>query len=233
MPEAQATRARAWACRTVMATVGILGIATCPLLADITVNLTYEFDGKSVGTTVFGTVKLAQNADNVDFTITADTAALAGGDIHQFYFNLPSDVTGLDVVPGSWGGTSNKSIGPPDGTAFSILGPSPSVIGGAGAAFDWGVDFGDGGGKPGNGTLTQAMFTLTADQTLAVTDFLSELSYPNNTPSVFMAVHFQGAKVFGGGSETVGGGPLVPAPAAAALGIMGLMLIGWKRHRQP
>lgn len=230
MPEAQATGPRAWACRTVMATLGLLGIATYPLSADITVNLTYEFDGNSVGTTVFGTVNLAQNADNVDFTITADTAALDGGDIHHFYFNLPSDVTGLAVVAGSWGGTSNKSIGPPDGTAFSILGPSPSPVGGAGAAFDWGVDFGDGGGKPGNGTLTQATFTLMADQTLAVTDFLGELSYPNNTPPVFMAVHFQGTDVFGEDSETIGGGPLVPAPAAAVLGITGLMLIGWKRH---
>lgn len=118
----------------------------------LTIDLVYEFDGNSLGTTSYGTVHVAESGGDLTFTITANTVNLGGGDIHEFYFNLlspPDPVSGLMVTSGNW-----------TGTPYSILGPNPSIAGGAGAAFDWGVNFGNGDGPSGNGTLINAIATL-------------------------------------------------------------------------
>ncbi len=172
------------------------------------IDLIYEFDGNSL-TTNFGTIVLQDNEllDGVDVTITANTANLLGGDIHEWYFNLPDKFGSLiarDFTLSDFGGVSNKGIG-----SFTMLRSDPSIAGGAGALFEWGVNFGNGGGKNGNGQLTTATFNIDAAVGLEVQDFLdAELSYPNNTPPVLEAVHFQGTGVFGATSETVGGPPL-------------------------
>jgi hypothetical protein len=199
------------------------------------INLVHEFDGNSDGTTIFGTVELTQNGTDVDVEIIANTLNLDGGDIHEFYFNLPFAVTNLSVL--NSGGTSDKAIG-----TFSIIGPNPTVVGGAGASFDWGVSFGNGAGTPGNGLLTTASFTLHADQDLLVSDLLAITSDPSNTPPVAVAVHFQIANIFGAGSETVGGEPSritvhsTPEPASVLvwLGVAcSFGTVSWlKRRRQ-
>ena len=180
-------------------------------------DLVYEFDGNSVGTTSFGTIELTQNGTMVDIAITANTVNLAGGDTHEFYFNLPDAIDLNSLAISNSAGVSNRPI-----LAFTLLGANPSVAGGAGASFDTGVSFGNGGGPPGNGTLTTATFSLTATAGLLVSDFVSETSTPNNTPPVFMAVHFQGTGIFNADSETVG----TPEPATAALlGLGGLAML--------
>lgn len=194
----------------------------------LSIDLVYEFDGNFLGTTSFGTVDVTENVNgsDLDFTITANTANLGGGDIHKFYFNLltPPVFTGLAVTSGNW-----------PNTPYSLIGPSPSIAGGAGAAFDWGVSFGNGGGPPGNGILTTAIFTLSADQDLSITDLL-EWSSPNNTPDVLFAVHFQGTDIFNAypnsnpGSETVGGGMTTPIPTPVLL--LGTGLIGLAGFRR-
>src|SRR5690606_9923552 len=119
--------------------------------------------------------------------ITANTVNLRGGDIHQFAFNLPSGITGL-TLSNSAGITNDPVI-----SAFTLYGPGFGIAGRAGSSFDYGVSFGNGAGFPnGNGVLTQATFTLSADQALSVDNFVSERSTTNNTPSVHVAVHFQG-----------------------------------------
>lgn len=181
-----------------------------------TMNLVHEFDGNADGLTSFGTVDLVQDGLFVDVTITANTANLMGGDIHEFYFNLPGTLSDTLALSDS-GGVSDETIG-----AFSLDIP-PSVAGGAGASFEVGVSFGNGASANGNGTLTTATFSLTASGGLLVDDLLTELSDPNNTPDVYMAVHFQGTDIFGADSETVGG---VPEPGSLALlGLGGLALL--------
>ncbi len=195
-----------------------------PPAAAVTIDLLHELDGNSTGTTVFGTVDIAQNPNgaDLDFIITANTVALGGGDIHMFYFNLlspPDPVSGLSVTSGNW-----------TGNPFTVIGPNPSVTGGGGAAFDWGINFGNGGGPSGNGVLTVADFTLSADEALAVGD-LWELSHPNNTPAIYVAVHFQDTAIFNATSETVGGTTPTPLPVPALLlgtGLVGLVL--FRRH---
>ncbi len=208
----------------------VLGFITClgmvesgaRCLAD-TIDLRHEFDGHSDGSVVYGTVTLTQNGNGVDFSIVAKSAALLGGDIHEFYFNLPELIGANTLSISNSGGVSDHSI---SSNAFTLLGENPSVVGGAGASFDAGVNFGNGGGPPGNGMLTTATFTLSAPGGLTVADFLSETSSSSSSPDVHLAVHFQSADVFGAGSETIGGSAAIPEPATGLVLGLGL-LAGW------
>ena len=199
-------------------------LPAAPVLGDV-VELIYEFDGDSDGITSFGTIEFNQSGSWVDIEIIANTVNLSGGDIHELYFNLPDAVDINTLLISNSGGISNQTI-----NAFTTLGVNPSVAGGSGSSFDAGISFGNGGGPPGNGSLTTASFSLTAAGGLQVSDLLTETSISSNVPPVFVAVHFQSANVFGNGSETVGGGPsagpAVPEPGSMAfLGIGGLFLL--------
>jgi hypothetical protein len=189
-----------------------------------TIDLVYEFDGNANdGLTSFGTVDIVQNGSSVDITIVANTTNLSGGDIHEFYFNLPDAIDIGSLAISNSGGVSNATV-----NAFTLLGSNPSVAGGAGASFDTGISFGNGGGPPGNGTLTTATFSLTATGGLLVSDFFAETSSSNNVPTpVYAAVHFQGTDVFGADSETVGG---VPEPGTA--GLLALSVAALARRRR-
>lgn len=198
---------------SVVTTAWLAGSAQAVML-----DLIYEFDGNAnAGNIVFGTVDLTQNGSSVDVTITANTVNLGGGDIHEFYFNLPNTVDVNTLALSSSGGVSSHTI-----NAFTLLGANPSIAGGAGSSYDAGVSFGNGGGPPGNGTLTTATFSLTASGGLLVTDLLAEASSNNNTSASPLAVHFQGTSIFNATSETVG----VPEPASVALlGLGGLAML--------
>lgn len=195
--------------------LGILSATTAQGSISASYDLKYEFDGNSLATS-FGTVELEEVAGGIDVTITANTANLHGGDIHNWYFNVADRLSGLsanDFVLSDFGGISNMAIG-----EFTMLGPDPSVAGGAGAEFDWGVGFGNGGGAKGNGTLVEATFHLTTTLGLYVTDFLSApFAQPNNTPATQMAVHFQDTDIFNADSETVGGVLVNPEPASMVI----------------
>lgn len=202
------------------------------------IQLNYEFDGNEPGKN-FGTVELANTGGGVKVTITANTANLQGGDIQVWYFNLADSAGTLlasDFTLSDFSGVSN--LAPENLTPPTLAGPNPTIVGGAGASFQWGVSFGSGGGRNGNGVLTEATFTIDTASGLNVTDFLdASPTYARNAGvEVLMAVHFQSAEVYGAGSEMVGGGTTPPhlshhpEPATVAIWSV-LMALGFGTRR--
>jgi len=194
----------------------LLSLLAAVSASAFTFDLMYEFDG-ALPVKSYGTVNVTQNGSYLDIEILANTMALGmDADISKFYFNLLDGVTGLTIV-----GDDAPF------TPYALTGPNPPVTGGAGSSFDWRVDLGNGGGNKGNAILQRALFTLSADSPLVIAD-LFEFSYPNNTPPVNVAVHFQGTSTpFD--SETVGGA--VPIPATIWLLGAGLAaLVGIRRR---
>lgn len=203
-----------WNFRVLGLLVGVLWGAT-PASA---VSLGVEFDTGNAGS--FADVTVSKTGDDLFFEITTNVAPNtelgAGADIHEFYFNLVGGFTGVAI--------SSTDSQHPNG--MYELSASPSVQGGAGSSFDYGINFGNGGGPPGNGVLQMATFTLTADQELFLSSLL-ELSSTNNAGDVHIAAHFQGTSWAGGSgatSETVGA--VIPEPATALLLSGGLLVLG-------
>jgi hypothetical protein len=132
-------------------------------------------------------------------------------DLTEFYFNLPSAFTGLEVEL-------------PDGFAVEVGAPTR---GGAGARFDVAVSFGNGRGPKGNGTLQEVEFVIRADQPLAIGALLEEVSETSQGIETHLAAFSQGTR---GGGPTVG--TFVPEPATGLLLGLGLVAIAGSRSRR-
>jgi hypothetical protein len=183
----------------------VLGLWGATPAAAVSFPLNIEFDGPTPGN--FGTVEITESGGDLDFVITLDPSLGSGRDLHEFYFNLASGITGLAI-------SSTDVV-----TTAYVLVADPTEAGGAGAQFDFGVSFGSGGGPPGNDQLTSATFTLSADQALSIADLLIASS-TNNAGDVFFALHAQGTSLTSADSEAVGS--LVPEPGTLALVLAGL-----------
>jgi hypothetical protein len=186
-----------------------------------TFTLDVEFDNETIGT--YGTVEVTEIAGgDLMFEISVDPSALgAGADLHEFYFNLPSAITGVSI-------SSTDTVN----TAYQLL-TDPPPAGGAGSSFAYGVNFGNGAGPAGNDVLQDASFVLAADSDLAIADLLIASSVHNGALQVYFAAHVQGTSLPGADSETVG--TLVPEPGTLTLGALGLLGLAAaaRRRRAP
>lgn len=194
----------------------LTGMLAAPAARALTFDLNVQFDDELTGN--FGTVEVTEVAGgDLFFEITLDTSELgAEADLHEFYFNLP-DVSGLTL-------TSTDTVTTPYDLDFD-----PSVSGGAGSSFVWGVNLGSGAGDSGNGVLQTATFTLSADTDLSENDLLISSS-TNDGVTVYVAAHVQGTEFTNAGSETVGSA--VPEPTTFALGALGLAGAALSRRRR-
>ena len=170
-------------------------------------------------TASYGSVTITQNGNALDFAVSlAGTVLGAASDLHELYFNLVGSPTGVAI------GNTNAPH-----TAYTLV-TNPTVAGGAGSSFEYGVGFGNGAGNPGNGVLKLATFTLSADQPLTLA-MLGQTSTTSGGVSVAMAAHVQGTSLIPGvTSQAVGGN--VPEPGTLALvmsGLGGLAIAGRRR----
>jgi len=210
-----ATRLGLFARARILGFALLAGMLAAPAARALTLDLNVEFDDALTGN--FGTVEVTEVAGgDLFFQITLDTSELgADADLHEFYFNLPA-VSGLTL-------TSTDTV-----TTLYDLDFDPSVSGGAGSSFVWGVNLGSGAGPSGNGVLQTATFTLSADTDLSENDLLIQSSTSDGV-IVFVAAHIQDTELTNRGSETVGSA--VPEPTTFLLGALGLAGAALSRRR--
>lgn len=182
----------------------------------LTIPLSVEFDTGASGS--FGSVAVTESGGDLDFSVSVAGGALgSGADLHVFYFNLAGSLTGLSI--------SNTNA---PNTAYTLT-TNPSVAGGAGSSFEYGVNLGNGAGPPGNGVLALALFRISANEPLTLAS-LAQTSSTSAGVTVNVAAHVQGTSLAPGStSETVGG--VIPEPGTLALLAFGVAGLGFAGRR--
>jgi hypothetical protein len=195
------------------------------LMIPFTANaLTYSLDIEldTGRTSDFIRVDIVENGDDaLDFIIAIDSDLLgADADLNALYFNIDDSLVDPEGLRIEW---SNAPV-----TAYQLV-AARGVRGGAGSAFDFSIDFGDGASSRGNGVLQVASLTLTG----LTLESLSESSYASGgSIEIGLAAHVQGTSLYPGvTSETLGGSlSAVPEPAAGSMTLFGLLVLGARRY---
>lgn len=205
----------------VLALMALATISMSPSSARaLSFHLDTEFDTGVTGP--FVSLELTETGGNLAFIVSLDLDELGpAADLHVLYFNLTGTVTGLAI----------SDTNAPN-TPYSLQ-SSPSVAGGAGSSFDWGVSFGNGGGPPGNGQLQTAEFTLSANEGLSIEQLMASSFASGGSIEIHMAAHIQGTSLLTGAtSETVGGIVPIPEPSTGVLFVGGLVALSSERARR-
>lgn len=178
----------------------------------------------------FGTLEIGEVGGDLLFKITLDTDVLGSkADLHEFYFNLDG---GFDADDLAISVVSINGVGGAPKTAFDLDDGGPTR-GGAGARFDFSLNFGNGASKKGNERIQSVEFLLDADEDLTLADVLGDASSTGRGLEVLFAAHVAGSGN-GNGSASATIGVLVPEPETAlllALGLVGLVVVGRRTPR--
>jgi hypothetical protein len=171
----------------------------------------------------YGTVQVNEAQGGLDFVITLNPALGNKADLHEFYFNLPDQFSGVHLTNSGCDGGSCSS--------HFQLEAGGSTKGGASSRFDYHVSFGDGGGSKGNGTLQVASFHIDANTALLLTPSPFDPSFTSRHLGVIFAVHVPGAQHV---AATIGAttATVVPEPGTAALFGLGLVGLTWVGRRR-
>ena len=202
--------------------LAILVLITPVCASALSFSFEVELDGSSSGS--FATLSITEHDDALDFEIALAVDSDLGNeaDLHAFYFNLIGDFGDLQIESAD----SHHPKSP------YTLHSDPSVFGGAGSSFDYGVSFGNGAGPRGNGTLQYASFTISADQPLSIEDLFQASAAKGGEVEIFFAAHFRSTDFgYGSDSETVGV-VVVPEPATGALLACGLSVLAVSGRRR-
>ena len=202
--------------------LAILVLITPVCASALSFGFEVELDGPTGGN--FATLSITEHDGALDFEIALAIDSDLGdeADLHAFYFNLIGDFGALEI----------ESTDPHHPKSPYTLRSEPSVLGGAGSSFDYGVLFGNGAGPRGNGTLQYASFTISADQPLSIEDLFELSTAQGGEVEIFFAAHFQSTDFgYGSDSETVGV-VIVPEPATGALLACGLSVLAVSGNRR-
>lgn len=200
-----------FACALVLSLSGIAGAQ-----ADaVTFNLIYQLDDGTTGD--FGDVTVTEVGGDLLFEINRGPDLHFSADLSEFYFNLNGDFTGLSVT------TSDSPT-----TPYTFSMPA-TERGDSMFEFEAEVNFGNGSGASGNGTLTMASFLLSANENLTLAAIMETSSDDAVPEPIVVAAFFE---IFELPNDIVGAP--VPLPGAVWLlgsGLFGLLAIRRRRPR--
>lgn|SRR5262245_12971541 len=147
---------------TALAVASTLAGAAAPAAAaSLTLPFNVQFGDGLTGN--FGSVTIEERSHGkLEITLALTSELGPKADLHEFYFNFVDSLDVDDVEIShfrcrAWGESELGSCH----TDFDIE-EDPSVRGGAGSSFDWGVHFGSGASEKGNGYLAELSFKLAA-----------------------------------------------------------------------